>query len=73
MHIKLLQLGHTIKPGMPEHATPEYGTVVEQQNTQKQWWNNGTPVENPQIPTEHLRNTSETPLNNRTIQNEAQS
>ena len=55
-------LGHTIKPGTPEHGTAEYGTPAEQRNTPEQQRNNctlpGTPVEHPRIPTKYQRNTS---------------
>ena len=48
----------------------EHGTPAEGRNTPQRWRNSGTPAEHPGIPMEQQRNTSGTPRNNETIQNE---
>ena len=52
----------------------EHRTSGEQRNTREQWRNNwtlpGTPAEHSRIPMEYQRNTSGTPQNNGTTQNE---
>ena len=43
---------HTVKPGTPEHGTPEHPlTVAEQRNTPKYRWKSSV------IPAEHLGTT----------------
>ena len=71
--LHLPQRRHTVTQGTPEHRTAEHGTPAEQRNTPEKWRTTEhpeTPTEHPGIPTEQQRNTSGTPRNNETIQNE---